>query len=331
VVLNTLLEHTSNDLPWRMIPQFSLLRLQVDSNGFVDLKELDSLLYAYNQKGEHGMKRIRLVAISGASNVLGSFNNLAEISSIAHKYGAHLLVDAAQLIAHRKVEVENCGIDYLAFSGHKVYAPFGSGVLVVRKGLLNFSQAEMELIQSSGEENSSGIAALGKAMSLLKRIGLDTICEEEQVLTSKILYGLAKIKGLRIYGLNDPASSLFVNKGGVIVFTMKGLLSERIARELSLQGGIGVRCGCHCAHILVKHILGVSPGLERFQRIIFSIFTNLRAPGVVRVSLGIGNTEEDVDILIHVLGKIAVKSQASGETKQKINDFVKAAKQRVYS
>ena len=139
VVLNTLLEHTSNDLPWRMVPRYSLIRLPVDDEGFMDLNELDTLLSAYNQKGQYGKKRIRLVAVSGASNVLGVFNNLAEISRIVHQYGARLLVDAAQLVAHRKVEMEGCGIDYLAFSAHKVYAPFGCGVLVVRKGLLNFS------------------------------------------------------------------------------------------------------------------------------------------------------------------------------------------------
>ena len=126
VVLNTLLEHNSNELPWRMIPGFSLIRLPVDAEGFVDLNELETLLRAYNQEGQHGKKRIKLVAVSGASNVLGVFNDLAEISRIVHRYGARLLVDAAQLVAHRKVEMEACGIDYLAFSAHKVYAPFGS-------------------------------------------------------------------------------------------------------------------------------------------------------------------------------------------------------------
>ena len=172
VVLNTLLEHNSNDLPWRMSSRYSLIRLPVDAEGFIDLNELDSLLSAYNQNGRYGKKRIRLVAVSGASNVLGVFNDLEPICRIVHRYGARLLVDAAQLVAHRKVEMERCGIDYLAFSAHKVYAPFGSGVLVFRKGMLNFSHAELELIRSSGEENVVGIAALGKALVLLQRIGL---------------------------------------------------------------------------------------------------------------------------------------------------------------
>ena len=222
VVLNTLLEHNSNELPWRMIPGVSLIRLPVDAEGFVDLNELETLLCAYNQEGQHGKKRIKLVAVSGASNVLGVFNDLAEISRIVHRYGARLLVDAAQLVAHRKVEMEGCGIDYLAFSAHKVYAPFGTGVLVARKGLLSFSPAELELIQSSGEENVGGIAALGKALVLLQRIGLDVIQEEEQALTARALRGLAQIPGLKIYGIKDPDSPRFAQKGGVIVFDLEG-------------------------------------------------------------------------------------------------------------
>ncbi|MEI6048704.1 MAG: aminotransferase class V-fold PLP-dependent enzyme [Bacteroidota bacterium] len=348
LVLSTLLEHSSNDLPWRMFPQFSMIRLKVDAEGFLDLNELDTILSAYNQKGEHGKKRIRLMTVSGASNVLGSFNNLKEISRIVHKYGARLLVDAAQLVAHRKVGMERCGIDYLAFSAHKVYAPFGTGVLAVRKGLLNFNTAELEQIQSSGEENPGGIVALGKALMLMQRIGLDLIKDEEQALTRKTLLGLAQIKGLIIYGINDPASPMFNQKGGVIVFSMKGIMSNRVAKELALRGGIGVRYGCHCAHILIKHLLGITPLLASFQGIIVKLFPGLKLPGLVRVSLGIGNTGEDVDTLIHMLDKIALKPQSlthgasdskqnrtpifpKANAEQQINDFVKAAAMRVYA
>jgi selenocysteine lyase/cysteine desulfurase len=136
VVLNTLLEHTSNELPWRMLPHFSTIRLKVNNEGFLDLNDLDMILSEYNQKSLYGKKRIILLAITGSSNVLGTFNNLEEIALIVHKYGAHLLVDAAQMVAHRKTNIERCGIDYLAFSAHKVYAPFGSGMLVTKKGCL---------------------------------------------------------------------------------------------------------------------------------------------------------------------------------------------------
>ncbi len=307
VILNTLLEHSSNDLPWRMVPYTSLIRLSIDDDGFVDMKELDTLLCEYNQKGQHGQKRIKLVAVSGASNVLGVFNNLAEISRVVHQYGARLLVDAAQLIAHRKVDMAACGIDYLAFSGHKVYAPFGTGVLVARKGLLNFSPAEQELIRSSGEENPVGIAALGKALVLLQRIGMETIREDEQSLTRRALSGLLQIPGLTVYGIKDPESPSFAHKGGVIVFNLKGIMANKVAKELSSRGGIGVRYGCHCAHLLVKRLVGVGPRLEQFQRVIVTLFPRLNLPGVVRVSIGIENSEEDVDTLIRVLSEIARK------------------------
>ncbi len=333
VVLNTLLEHTSNDLPWRMAPHISLIRLQVDNEGFVDLNELKILLEEYNNKDQHGKKRINLVAISGASNVLGVFNNLEEISRIVHLYGARLLVDAAQMVAHRKVEVERCGIDYLAFSAHKVYAPFGCGVLIVKKGLLNFSPAEIESIRLSGEENTGGIAALGKSLVILQRIGLELIREEEKSLTMRTLQGLVQIEGLRIFGIKDPDSPRFARKGGVIVFALKGLMANKVARELAERGGIGVRYGCHCAHLLVKYLLHVPPFLEQFQRLIAILFHGIVFPGLVRVSLGIGNNEEDVDTLIKVLSNIAREQRTRGHTKiqQQMNDFAMTVAKRVYA
>jgi selenocysteine lyase/cysteine desulfurase len=331
-----------------MIPGFSLVRLSVDAEGFIDLNELETLLCAYNKKGQHGKKRIKLVAVSGDSNVLGVFNDLSEISRIAHLYGAKLLVDAAQLVAHRKVEMEKCGIDYLAFSAHKAYAPFGSGVLVARKRLLNFSHAELELIQSSGEENAGGIAALGKALVLLQRIGLDLIQREEQALTGRALCGLAQIPGLKIYGIKDQDSPRFAQKGGVIVFGLKDLLPNRVAKELAEQGGIGVRYGCHCAHLLIKHLLNIHPLLALLQGLILTLFPQVALPGLTRVSLGIENSAEDVDTLIHVLGKIARQPRAGGDrqfafkhsetptlsqtdVQQQMNDFVRAAARRVYT
>lgn len=336
VVLNTFLEHNSNELPWRMVPGFSLIRLPVDAEGFMDLKELETRLSAYNQQGQHGKKRIKLVAVSGGSNVLGVFNDLAAISRIVHQYGARLLVDAAQLVAHRKVEMEGCGIDYLAFSAHKVYAPFGSGALIARKGLLHFSLAELELIQSSGDENVGGIAALGKALVLLQRIGLDVIQEEEQALTARALRGMAQVPGLEIYGIKDPDSPRFAHKGGVIVFGLKGMMANRVAKELA-ERGIGVRYGCHCAHLLIKRLLNISPLLERFQGVILTLFPQVSLPGVTRVSMGMENTAEEVDTLIDVLGRIAQPPRAGTprlpqtDIQQQFDDFARAASQRVYT
>jgi selenocysteine lyase/cysteine desulfurase len=270
--------------------------------------------------------------VSGASNVLGTCNDLAEISRIIHRYGARLLVDAAQLIAHRKIEVAGWGIDYLAFSAHKVYAPFGAGALLARKGLLRLSSSELELIRASGEENVGGIAALGKALLLLQRIGLDVIQAEEQALTGRALAGLAQIPGLTIYGIKDPASPRFARKGGVIAFDLKGILPSRVAKELAERGGIGVRYGCHCAHLLIKRLVGISPLLERLQGLIVTLLPQVNLPGVVRVSLGIENSEADVDTLIQALGAIARQPRARGATEvgQQMNDFTRATARSVY-
>ena len=311
VVVNSLLEHNSNELPWREVPNSSLIRLSIDDDGFVDLGELESLLREYNETGAHANQRIRLVTLSGASNVLGVFNDLAQVGRLAHRYGARLMVDAAQLVAHRKVAMHADGIDYLAFSAHKAYAPFGTGVLVARKGLLSFDSSQMEAIRSSGEENVAGIAALGKALVLLQRIGLDVIQEKESVLTARALLGMAKIPGLTVYGIADPESPSFVDKGGVIPFNFKGSTSHHVARELAARGGIGVRAGCHCAHLTVKRILGIPPWVEGLQGAMVTVFRRLELPGVARVSLGIENSDEDVDTLIRVLQGIADKTRTA--------------------
>lgn len=340
VVITTLLEHSSNDLPWRVIPCHSLITMPIDKEGFLDLNKLDKLLDDHNVEKKFGKKRVKLVAVSGASNVLGTFNDLAEIGRIVHKYGARLLVDAAQLVAHRKVDLEACGADYFAFSAHKVYAPFGTGVLVVKKGLLSFSSYEMELINSSGEENAGGIAALGKALLLLKRIGMDMIKEEEQQLTEKILKGLAQIPNIQIYGITDTDSPKFEQRGGVVVFNLKDKMSDVVAKGLALKGGIGIRYGCHCTHVLIKHLLGVGPKLEQFQKFIVTVLPRVQLPGVARVSLGIGNSEEEIDRLIDILGKIAQKHavdkgtfapvKKDADIKKEIREFVKAATAKVF-
>jgi selenocysteine lyase/cysteine desulfurase len=330
VVITTFLEHSSNDLPWR---NFHLIRLSVDGDGFFDLNELEKILSAYNRKGQYGKKRVILVAVSGASNVLGIFNDLMEISRIVHRYDARLLVDAAQMVAHRLVDAAETGIDYLAFSAHKVYAPFGTGALIVKKGLLSFSPAEMELIHSSGEENAGGIAALGKSLLLLKRIGFDLVRKEEQSLTARTLQGMMQVERVTVYGIRDTDSAKFNNRGGVIVFGIKGKIPFSIAKELAWRGGIGVRVGCHCAHIIIKRILNVNHGLERFQRIMQTILPGMKFPGLVRISLGIQNTKEDVDSFIVTLGEIAGKRKpgySGAEMKKRIAEYTASCEKKIY-
>ena len=141
----------------------------------------------------------------------------------------------------------------------------------------------------------------------MERIGMDVIQMEEQALTGRALRSLANIVGLKIYGIKDPDSPRFGQKVGVIVFELKGILSSRVAKDLAEWGGIGVRSGCHCSHILIKHLVGVSPLLVQFQWLMLSLLPKLSLPGLVRVSFGIENSEEDVDTLIHFLDNIAKK------------------------
>ena len=333
-ILNTVLEHNSSELPWRGSPGLSLVRAPVDDEGFLDLAAVDALLGDHNERGLHGKRRIRLVAVTGASNVLGVCNDLGELARIAHRHGARLFVDAAQLIAHRKVEMEATGIDYLAFSAHKAYAPFGSGALVARKGLLAFGADERARIDASGEENVGGIAALGKALLLLKRIGLDVIEAEERALTERTLRGLARVPGLRVHGTADPDSPRFARRGGVIAFSLRGAMPSRVARELAERCGIGVRSGCHCAHMLVKRMLKTPPAVERLQRLLVTVFPRLELPGVARVSLGLENGQEHVDALLAALDAIARKTRPAGvsqrEVRRQIAGFVEAVARRVY-
>jgi selenocysteine lyase/cysteine desulfurase len=320
-VLNTLLEHNSNDLPWRDLPGWSLVRLDVDDGGFLDLETLEAALDAPRETP------IRLVAISGASNVLGSFNDLAAICAVAHARGAQVLVDGAQVIAHRACDLAAWGVDWLAFSGHKAYAPFGTGVLVARKGLLRTSADD----RASGEENAAGIAATTKALVLLRRTGMDVLEAEERALTARLLSGLQEIPKLRLFGVTDPASPDFARKGGVVAFEVKGMVPFRTGRELADRRGVGVRVGCHCAHLLVKRLLRVPRWAEQLQRGMVTVIPSLSLPGLVRVSLGIENDAADVDAFLETLTDIAARRPLpKAKMKKMKKDFVDRAAARVY-
>jgi selenocysteine lyase/cysteine desulfurase len=309
----------------------SLIHLPVDDEGFFDLVALEQLLREHNEARQHGNRRITLVTVCGASNVQGTFNDLAEISRLSHKYGARLLVDGAQMVAHRAVDLAGWDIDYFAFSGHKIYAPFGAGALVARRGLLTLP--DMAEIRASGAENVGGIAALAKALLLLRRIGFDVIQAEEQALTARALRGMATVPGMKVHGVTDPASPRFAQKGGVIAFDLGNILTNRIARALAERHGIGVRWGCHCAHLAVKNMLHIPrPVSEFLQRGVVTVAPGLSLPGVVRVSFGIENTEEDVDALIAALAQIASeKPGGASELNGQMDRFMAEAAARVYA
>ncbi|MFH1119259.1 MAG: aminotransferase class V-fold PLP-dependent enzyme [Bacteroidota bacterium] len=304
VILTTVLEHSSNDLPWRMVSAHTVIRLEAGNDGIFDLSRLDSLLSDYNEKGMHGRKRIRLVTVSGASNVLGTCNDLQTISDLVHRHGASLMVDAAQLAAHRKISMAVTGIDLLALSAHKMYAPFGTGVLVARRGLLQFDETEADRINASGEANPGGIAAMGKAMLMIQRIGFDLIEQEERELTNKVLKEISGIPAIQLHGLLTANPNGHVGKTGVIGFSVKSMMPATVARKLALSGGMGVRFGCLCSHLIIKQLSGFTPFQEKFQRLIVKLVPVLNLQGIIRASFGIQNTEAEVDFLVAELKRI---------------------------
>ncbi|MDP2234848.1 MAG: aminotransferase class V-fold PLP-dependent enzyme [Bacteroidales bacterium] len=309
IILGSLLEHSSNDLPWRGINKHKLMRLNVDKAGKYDLKALENLLQNHNGNAD-SKASIRLVALSGASNITGFCNDIGAIGKLTKRFGAQLMVDAAQLAAHRKIDMQSSNIDYLAFSGHKMYAPFGTGALIVRKGLLNFDDQELISIQASGNENIGGIAALAKALLLIKQIGFETIEAEEYKLLHKALSGLASIPEIKIHGYPDSKESEIEHHTAVIPFEIKNNLNSSLAKKLAGHGGIGSRFGCHCAHLFIKYLLDFTPAQDKIQRFVLKIVPILNLQGLLRVSFGLQNTENDVDVMLHSLqqkGKMSSK------------------------
>lgn len=329
-ILLTILEHNSNDLPWRSNNPGRIIRIYADNEGFISTNDLENILEEHNTNGNE--RRIRLMSLSGASNVTGSCNRIEEICKIAHRYKAAVLIDAAQLIAHRRIDMESCGIDFLVFSGHKVYAPFGTGVLIARKGMLDLGMDRINEIRSSGEENLPGIAALAKSLSLLQRTGMDVIMEEEQALLKYTIDRMSEIEGIKIYGISNSLSERFSERCPVIAFSLKKVWPDKIAAGLA-NHGIGIRYGCHCAHLLVKNLLHVGPWLERFQLIIAGLFSHMKFPGVARVSFGLGTSHDDIDRFIESLKKINTGTgfETKPTLKTRMNDFVESIRKQVFA
>jgi len=351
VIINTILEHHSNDLPFRYIPNSLLIRIAIDDEGFIDLNKLESVLKEYNVDHKHGNKRVKIVAVSGVSNVLGTYADLQSISRITHQNDAHLLVDGAQIVAHHQINIDELDIDYFAFSRHKNYAPFGSGALIVKRGYLKFKENELDEIISSGEENLVGIATMGEALFLLKKIGMEIVEDYEKDLTFLTLKGFNEIKDVEVFGVKDQNSSRFNNRGSIVSFSLKTVPHNLAAKELAEYGGIGIRNGCFCAHILIQQILKIqkirSLGSE-MTSIIIPEKTRMCLPGLLRVSFGIENDATDVETLLKTIETIMKKQRSQinkllgyayngtlfvpkTKTEQKMRSFVNLLVKKVYS
>ncbi|MEV0034129.1 aminotransferase class V-fold PLP-dependent enzyme [Nocardia sp. NPDC050793] len=275
------IEHHANFLPWTRNGRRRVVRA-ADT-----VAETIRLLVA-----ELCSKPAALLAVTGASNVTGEVLPLERLAEIAHQCGARILVDAAQLAPHRRISLREKGIDYLAFSGHKLYAPFGAGVLVGRRDWLDraepylagggavrsVSAEETEWAPApqrheAGSPNVLGVAALAAACDALAAIDPDALIAHERLLADRLRDGLCAIPGvetLRIW--SDSPDSV-----GIVAFTVAGFAPGHVAAYLSAEHAIGVRDGRFCAHPLLARL-----GLD----------------GALRASIGVATTSADVDRLV---------------------------------
>ncbi|MFH1640564.1 MAG: aminotransferase class V-fold PLP-dependent enzyme [Candidatus Omnitrophota bacterium] len=317
VILLSLAEHHSNMLPWRVNCPVEQVDLFDEQDNF-SCQKLEDVLRT-------SKKKVRLLAITGASNVTGSMPAIREVSRIVHKYGAELLVDAAQLIASRPVDMLAMDhperIDYLAFSAHKMYAPFGVGVLIgpaeiFRKGrpyqvgggtvdlvtLEDIQWTEVPEREEAGSPNIIGVVALVEAIEVLNRIGWNFIVNHNRLLTKRLLEGLRSIPGVTIYGNSDLDSP--VDRVGVVSFNAKEIPHALLAAILGYEWGIGVRNGCFCAHPYGIKLLGIDKEQLKHHAELIRDGDWTKAPGMVRVSFGLYNTEEEINFFIKALKTI---------------------------
>jgi cysteine desulfurase/selenocysteine lyase len=316
IVLISHLEHHSNDLPWRA--KATVKRIGLTAKGGIDRADFVTLIERYSG-------RIKLVAISGASNVTGHLPDIYWFARQAHEAGAQILVDCAQLIAHRPIRMGDLEdpehLDYIAISGHKMYAPFGSGALIGRRDTFTRGEPEyrgggtIQMVtqthvdwalppdsDEAGTPNVIGVVAMASAVQMLRQIGLSSIASHEAALTDYALYRLKQVRGLKLFGEGEPYR--MTSRSGVIPFTINDLPVNLVAAILGFEWGIGVRSGCFCAQPYVASLLGIDRAGQNLSR--YNLLHHRRdlMPGLVRISFGLYNTQDDVDRLIEGLEAI---------------------------
>lgn len=286
-IVITWLEHHSNIVPWQMLCSEKGARLRiapVNDQGEIILEEFEKLL---------GPKT-RLVSFTHVSNALGTVMPVHEMTEMAHRHGARVLIDGAQAVAHTGVDVQLLDCDFYVFSGHKIFAPTGIGVLFGKADLLDsmppwqgggsmisdvtFERAVYHTAPQRFEAGTGNIAdavALGAALDYLQGVGLDNVARHEHQLMDYALEHLQRMPGIRLIGM--PAE-----RAGVISFLVDGFRPEDVGAALD-QEGIAVRAGHHCAQ----------PAVRRFG-----------TEATVRPSFALYNTCEDVDALIAALRRI---------------------------
>lgn len=274
------MEHHSNIVPWQLACQRKGAELRVlpfNDEGYLRVDMLDSLID----------ERTKLVAVTEASNTLGTCPNLEPIIAKAHSVGAHVMVDGCQGIVHGGGRVAERGYDFYAFSGHKLYGPTGIGVLYGRRELLEAmppfmgggdmvdkvtfvktTYAPLPLKFEAGTSNFIGAVGLAEAIDYVENIGVENIEKHEQKLLDAMTERLSRIEGLRIYGTTE-------NKCPIVSFTIEGTHPYDVGMILD-KLGVAIRTGHHCAEPVMTHY-GVT--------------------GMCRASIGMYNTLEEVEVL----------------------------------
>ncbi|MDM7916988.1 MAG: aminotransferase class V-fold PLP-dependent enzyme, partial [Candidatus Eisenbacteria bacterium] len=306
-VLTTILEHHSNDLPWRGKARVEYI--PIDAEGRFQIEELERSL-----SREPG--NVRVVTITGASNVTGQILPVHEIAARAHAHGAWVVVDGAQLLPHRAFSMGKPGaaesVDFVVFSAHKMNSPYGEGAVIglrepfadavpyLQGGGTVYSVSLDSVIwadppdrQEAGTPNILGMLAMARAVQVLESYGMDRVAAHEDRLTRRLLAGLCDLSGIRILGSCDPERT--EDRLGVVSYTVDGLHHALVAAILAYEHGVSVRHGCFCAHPLIKKLLCVPH--EEEERLEHSIRAGDRReiPGAVRVSIGLHNDDEDID------------------------------------
>ncbi len=285
-ILVSIMEHHSNLLPWQQLAkrkQAKLNFIEINSDGLLDIENLKSKISS----------KTKIVALTHVSNVLGTINPIKELTDLAHEKGAIVVVDGAQAVGHFPIDVAELNVDFYAFSGHKMFAPTGIGVLYGKKDLLDkmppyrlggemianvtregATWAEVPYKFEAGTPNIAGAIGLGAAIDYLQSLDFELIQKHEQELTSYALEKLKNVLGLTIYGPQKSNGRI-----GVISFNLKNIHPHDLATALDLDG-IEVRAGHHCAQPLMA---------------------SLNTESTVRASLSIYNTKDDIDKLVSSL------------------------------
>ena len=310
-IVTTVIEHHANLLPWAR-----LCRRRYVECGRDGTFSLDDVIEALD-----GAPRPKLLAITGASNVTGWLPPIDDIIEAAHDRDIPILVDAAQVAPHRPLPAT---ADYVVWSGHKMYAPFGAGILLGPRR--SFTDGDpflagggaVDLVdldevawtdpperEEAGSPNVIGAVALHAAIGELQQIGWEAIAAHDRELSTRLRRGLAAIDGVTLLG-PDPA----VDTLPVATFTVAGLHHALVAARLSVEYGIGVRHGCFCAHPYLLRLLDLTPGEVADYHAAVRAGDRRAVPGAIRASAGLSTSTADIDLFLAAVSQIAGRAPA---------------------